>query len=179
MTRFRGHRVESTRLKQWSYLGGNYFVTICARDRECFFGDITNQEIALSNIGQIAHNEWLHTPTHRPYVELDVWTVMPDHFHGILHLHNVAANSTESEQQPAANQFGPLKPGSLQAVINGYKGAVTRQSRKAGHGDFGWQDLYWDHVIRNERELRAIREYIIANPAKWSERVRGDPGLWM
>ncbi len=160
-------------------MGGSYFVTICTRNREHFFGTIADAEMQLSDTGRIAHKEWLDTPTHRPHVELDVWTVMPDHVHAILHIHNVAANSLGAVDKVGPNQFGPLKPGSLQAVINGYKGAVTRQSRKAGRGDFGWQARYWDHVIRNERELSAIREYIIANPAKWSERVRGDPGLWM
>ncbi len=30
-----------------------------------------------------------------------------------------------------------------------------------------WQRNYWEHVVRNERELHRIREYISTNPAKW------------
>lgn len=30
-----------------------------------------------------------------------------------------------------------------------------------------WQRNYYEHVIRNERELEAISDYIIANPANW------------
>ena len=30
-----------------------------------------------------------------------------------------------------------------------------------------WQRNYWEHIIRNEVELGAIREYIQNNPAQW------------
>ncbi|MCY4073381.1 MAG: hypothetical protein OXG60_18985 [Chloroflexi bacterium] len=32
-----------------------------------------------------------------------------------------------------------------------------------------WQRNYFDHVVRNEKSLQAIREYILMNPARWSE----------
>jgi hypothetical protein len=32
-----------------------------------------------------------------------------------------------------------------------------------------WQRGYYEHIVRNEQELRAIREYILANPARWDE----------
>jgi putative transposase len=32
-----------------------------------------------------------------------------------------------------------------------------------------WQRDFYEHVIRNERELNAIRQYIINNPANWRE----------
>ena len=31
-----------------------------------------------------------------------------------------------------------------------------------------WQRSYYEHIIRNERELVAIRAYIQNNPAQWS-----------
>ncbi|HOT93141.1 MAG TPA: hypothetical protein PLN71_16385 [Anaerolineae bacterium] len=30
-----------------------------------------------------------------------------------------------------------------------------------------WQRNYYEHIVRDERELKAIREYIRRNPAKW------------
>ncbi|MHB8713677.1 MAG: transposase [Trichloromonadaceae bacterium] len=32
-----------------------------------------------------------------------------------------------------------------------------------------WQRDYYERVIRDERELAAIRQYIADNPAKWAE----------
>ena len=32
-----------------------------------------------------------------------------------------------------------------------------------------WQRGYYDRIVRNERELNAIREYIRLNPERWAE----------
>jgi len=32
-----------------------------------------------------------------------------------------------------------------------------------------WQRRYYERIIRNERELNAIRKYIQDNPARWQE----------
>lgn len=37
-----------------------------------------------------------------------------------------------------------------------------------------WQRNYYEHVIRNEIELKKIREYIESNPLMW-ERDRNNP----
>jgi len=32
-----------------------------------------------------------------------------------------------------------------------------------------WQRNYYEHIIRNEDDLEAIREYIINNPIRWAD----------
>jgi REP element-mobilizing transposase RayT len=32
-----------------------------------------------------------------------------------------------------------------------------------------WQRDYYEHIVRNEADLARIRNYIIANPARWKE----------
>lgn len=61
------------------------------------------------------------------------------------------------------------KKGSLGSIVRSYKGAVTRWSRQNGHPDFAWQPRYYDHVIRDDESLDAIRRYIRANPLRWQE----------
>jgi REP element-mobilizing transposase RayT len=59
--------------------------------------------------------------------------------------------------------------GSLGAIIGNYKSVTTRrinQIRKAP-GIMVWQRNYYEHIIRTERALKAIRKYIINNPARW------------
>ncbi len=92
MTLFKNkYRVESTRLKGWDYTAaGLYFVTVCAKNRECFFGNVVNAEMCLSPIGEIVADEWQQTPRVRPYVELDEWIIMPNHVHGIIAIGNAA-----------------------------------------------------------------------------------------
>ncbi|NUO82265.1 hypothetical protein HUU05_19505 [candidate division KSB1 bacterium] len=78
-------RIESTRLQGWDYSrAGWYFVTICTRDHVHFFGEVVNGEMQLSPIGEIVTEEWQKTPQVRSKVELDTWTVMPNHLHGIV-----------------------------------------------------------------------------------------------
>jgi len=31
-----------------------------------------------------------------------------------------------------------------------------------------WQRNYYEHIVRNDRALSAIRRYIIANPLRWA-----------
>ncbi|MFI5252016.1 MAG: hypothetical protein ACHQQQ_06230 [Bacteroidota bacterium] len=46
--------------------------------------------------------------------------------------------------------------------------AVTKWCRNNGHEDFESQRNYYEHIIRGEKDLRAIRNYIIQNPLKWT-----------
>ena len=34
-----------------------------------------------------------------------------------------------------------------------------------------WQRSFNDHIIRNERSLNAIREYILDNPVNWEDDI--------
>ena len=100
------YRIESSRLKNWDYgRNGSYFITICTKNREFFFGDVivgtpnlgvsTNLGISnksgvptiimkLSEIGEIAEKYWLEIPQHFPFVKLDSFVIMPNHIHGII-----------------------------------------------------------------------------------------------
>ena len=48
-----------------------------------------------------------------------------------------------------------------------YAEGVQKQGWRPFHGKL-WQRNYWEHIVRNERELDRIREYILHNPARWS-----------
>ena len=59
---------------------------------------------------------------------------------------------------------------SLGSIVAGFKAAVTRRVNAAGGVNGAlWQRNYYEHVIRNQADLEAIREYIEANPARWAE----------
>ena len=79
------YRIASARAQWWDY-GNNaaYFITICTAHRENYFGKITNGKMILSEIGEIASKCWAETPQHFPFVDLDMYIVMPNHLHGIV-----------------------------------------------------------------------------------------------
>jgi REP element-mobilizing transposase RayT len=80
-------------MPNWDYgWNGMYYVTICTGGRECYFGDIINGELKLSEIGSIADKLWLEIPNHFHFVKLDKYVIMPNHVHGI-----VVINKTNDE----------------------------------------------------------------------------------
>ncbi len=88
---------------------------------------------------------------------------MPNHVHGII----IFNDSVETRDRVSLQQFGSTLKNSLSLVINQYKGSVTRFARKNGYKDFMWQSRFYDHIIRNEKDLHRIRTYIQNNPLKY------------
>lgn len=143
-----GHRT-SARLQAFDYsTPGAYFITIVAHQRRSLFGRIDDGTVRLSNLGQLIQEEWRVTPQLRPAVQLDQFIVMPNHFHAILWL------------------IGDTPP-PLGRVIAGFKSAVSRHAKRAGLAQDVWQRNFHERVIRGERELRAIQQYVIDNPGQW------------
>jgi len=169
------YRIESTRLREWNYSRyGYYFVTICTKDKQHFFGDIVGDKMQLSEIGKIVSGEWEKTENLRDYVKLDEWFIMPNHLHGIVIIENeenvveTHGHASLHPTSPFGNTFkAPLPKANLSNVIKGFKSASTWTIHRKGFTDFAWQSRFYDHIIRNEKELHEIREYIVYNPLKW------------
>ena len=115
MEKYQGkYRISSARLQNWDYESkGMYFVTLCTKNREHYFGNIINPkpdvehfEMQLSEIGQIVETEWLRTPEVRPDMNLELceYQVMPNHFHAILIIGDNQYNATglisETDKNP-------------------------------------------------------------------------------
>jgi len=163
------YRIESTRLEEWDYSSsGYYFVTICTNNMECVLSRITDGKVVLTGIGNIAKRLWLEIPEHFKNVELDEFIIMPNHMHGIVIINNVeTCHGMSLQKNSNVNKFSKPISGSLAMIINQYKSSVARICRKNGYNKFAWQPRFYDHIIRNEKLLQKIREYIHNNPLKW------------
>ena len=181
------YRVTSARLQSWDYAAsGWYFVTLCTRERKCFFGDVVNEKVQLSTAGEIVSEEWQKTEQIRSHVALDHWVLMPNHLHGILIIKpvetlrhsptvetprwGVSSALPPSVTQQSSQNVRPkfrLRAHSLGAIIGQFKSICTKRIREAGLRDFSWQSRFYDHIIRNDKSLNDIREYIANNPLKW------------
>jgi len=64
------------------------------------------------------------------------------------------------------NKFSPQSR-NLASVIRGFKIGVTKYIRKNTDIHDIWQSRFYDHIIRNESELKSISYYIINNPKNW------------
>jgi putative transposase len=141
-----GPERKSPRLRQYDYAtSGAYFVTVCARARACLFGESLDEDIRLSQTGQLVKRCWIDLPIHFPGMALDAFIVMPNHLHGIVWL----------------SRAGHAPP--LPVVIGSFKSVASRTA-----GRPLWQRSFYDRVIRDEDELRALQKYVVQNPLRWA-----------
>jgi len=132
---------------------------------DCLFGEIKNENMTLNDLGKIADECWQAIPKHFPFVELGTYVVMPNHVHGIIIIHNVGATHA-SPLRKSAN--GPAA-GSLGAIVGSFKSAVTKRIGREHNATGIWQRNYYEHIIRNEKDLQNKTDYIDANPMLWDD----------
>ena len=168
------HHRHSIRLKDYKYSqAGAYFVTLCAWQRECLFGEMVNGEMILNDMGRIIAEEWAKADTVRKNVVLDEFVVMPNHFHGIIVFTEPAVTVTYGGccQNRATHRVAPTGSvsGSLGALLGQFKSIATKRINRCRNnpGCPVWQRNYYERVIRDDNELSRAREYIVSNPLKW------------
>jgi REP element-mobilizing transposase RayT len=164
--------VESARLDGWDYSGrGWYFVTICTRGKQCHLGSAVNGQIVLSQAGSIAENEIRHIRDHYSNVILDKFVIMPNHVHAILVIEGDHVYSPAVVRRHAGDGASPVstKRPVLGDIVGGYKAGVSRFCRAAGIVDFGWQARFYEHILRSNAAVHAVRDYIDKNPENWLE----------
>jgi REP element-mobilizing transposase RayT len=132
------------------------------------FGHIENGVMIPNQFGSIVENEWYLAANLREQVELheDEFVLMPNHIHGIIWI----LESADSEQH-SLNRSSGIKSNSLGAIVSQFK---TQTTKKINHlrnsiGTSVWQRNYYDHIIRNDKDLLEIKKYILENPFKWED----------
>lgn len=192
------YRVPSARAQWWNYGNdGAYFITICTAHRECYFGDVLDGEMKLSNLGVLADVFMHEIKNHAKNVILDEYVVMPNHVHCILVLdgnekndndlndtlvssvettHALSLQSKQSnpqfnrqtEKTSGQQRFQNQGKNTISSIVGSYKSAVTKHAHRLGY-DFGWQSRFYDNIIRDQESYNTVSEYIINNPAKWED----------
>lgn len=172
------YRIPSARLENWDYAwDGMYFITICTKGMQHFFGEIKNGKMNLTNVGVLADVFWYEIKNHAKNITLDAFVVMPNHIHGILIIENnsqtVETSHTVSEKSnqeltPAQKRKGNTGKNSISSILGGYKSAVTKHANRLGF-EFEWQKRFHDRIIRNQDEYTKISNYIYNNISNWDD----------
>ncbi|OGW76923.1 MAG: hypothetical protein A3J52_00675 [Omnitrophica bacterium RIFCSPHIGHO2_02_FULL_49_9] len=183
----------SIRLTKFDYSqGGHYFVTVCTYNRKCLFGNAVGGIMELNEWGKIAVECWNKIQERFPNVELDEYVVMPNHVHGIVRIvgatlvvapcavaqHESPGTVKRAGTRPAPTWDVPpqvgARPVTLGQIIAAFKSMVVhrcidgvKQNKLPPFHEKIWQRNYYDHVIRNEKSLHQIRQYILDNPSQW------------
>jgi putative transposase len=174
------HHRRSIRLQGYDYsTPGAYFVTICVQHRICLFGQVVDDEIQMNDAGQMIQMCWEQLPHRFPALALDAFVVMPNHFHAVAILVGAPLVGAQGAQGApvtrSASRRGAEGALTIGDVIGAFKSTTTneyiRNVQRAGWAPFDrllWQRNYWEHIIRNDSALNRIRDYIQANPARWT-----------
>jgi len=152
----------SIRLEGYDYRReGWYFVTICVDGRRHLLGRVVGEEVKLNRFGLAVENAFSWLRSHFEGVSLDQWIVMPNHVHLIV----IIDDNVEGGSRTA-----PTGQRHLGRAIAAFKTVSTKrinQIRNAPGAGF-WQRNYYEHIIRSEKALDRIREYIESNPINWA-----------
>jgi len=87
-------------------------VTICSYKREIIFREDVGEGLAssrkavqLSIIGKIIDVQWNDITNQYDHIELDTYTIMPNHFHGIIQIKKGHSRREDARPSPTLSEF--------------------------------------------------------------------------
>ncbi len=150
---------KAQRSKSWDYSNnGIYFVTFCTAEKRKTLGKVCplsqkSQEgykVTLTPLGHMCETSIEDALTHFEHISVIDHIVMPNHVHMLI---EVKTNNTRQ----------------LSSFVGMVKRLSSMMAHRAGFAGQLWQRSFHDHIVRDERDLTRIREYIQDNPRKWEE----------
>ena len=177
MTSATFHSRHSIRLPGYDYTqAGAYFVTICARERECLFGEVADGKMRMNKYGEIIQRTWNDLPNHYQGVELGAFIIMPNHVHGIVSIvgaiHESPLHVTHQQSPERRNKTSDIlqrRRMLLSRIVGRFKMVSAKRinEQREMTGVPLWQRNYYEHIVRDEESLARIKEYISNNPNQW------------
>ena len=78
------YRIPSARAVWHDYNDGDYFITICTKNREHYFGEVCNNSMVYNDAGHKMNELIQNIEQHHSYAQLAEYQVMPNHVHLIV-----------------------------------------------------------------------------------------------
>ncbi len=170
---------KSIRLKGYDYASqGEYFVTICTKNKACLFGKIFDGKMVLNDCGLLINKWWHKIPKKYHHVINIEYIIMPNHVHGIIEINKSGGHlgpeiQTGGHLGPEIQTGGHLGP-PLHVVIQWFKTMTTNEyirnvktNKWIPFDGRLWQRNYYEHIIRDETAYENIKNYIRDNPINW------------
>jgi len=131
--------------------GGTYFFTLVTFQRRKYFDTSKKLDLLHGKIRQVQRN--------KPF-ELLAYCLLPDHIHLLIELPEEESNfSIRMREIKRLTTLGMKR--------------VTFENV-----DRIWQDKYWEHTIRDEKDLQTHFDYIHYNPIKHGLMETYDGWKW-
>jgi len=164
----------SIRLPEYNYsLSGEYFITICVKDKLHRLEIINDSKALLSEEGIIVEKWIKSTLLKFNNVVIEHYIIMPNHIHLIIEIRE----NKEEEKELLKPEYSKeewrkqRKCMVLPEVISYLKANAAREINLLNNTSKGsfWQKNYYEHIIRNHNEYQKIADYIINNPFNWKD----------
>lgn len=131
------------RMYGWDYsCKCNYMVTLVASPRLPRFGVCREYGIERTGEGKILYDVWQEIPVHFPEVRASYYTIMPDHFHGILYFQTQTSYT-------------------LMQVVGWFRLETERRA-----GGRLWEEGFQDSICINAHQLARMIAYVLDNPKR-------------
>ena len=162
---------KGNRLECYNYSDiGTYFITICTQNRKKILSNIIVgtgvldcPKIVLMPSGQIVDRYINQLNDFYDNISIDKYVIMPDHIHLLITI-----------TKDMGGQSGTPVPTDVEYKIDNTNSVISKfvsTFKRFCNKDLGqniWQQRYYDHIIRNEKDYIEICEYIDSNPAAWA-----------
>ncbi|MBI3897384.1 MAG: transposase [Gammaproteobacteria bacterium] len=128
--------------------GGTYFFTVVTQERRPL--------LATDAVRNALRNAIYQARVTLPF-DVEAWVLLPDHLHCIWRLSSGDANFSA--------RWAVIKrcvSRDCAALVD-----ATRSTSKSGRNEYAfWQRRFWEHQIRDDKDLTAHLDYIHWNPVK-------------
>ena len=113
---------------------------------------------------------WTELPGRFLSAAIDEFIVMPNHVHGIVVITGKAVGESALSLGSVVGAFKSL-------TTDDYIRGVDSEGWQPFDGRL-WQRNYYEHVVRDVKDLERIRDYISTNTARWSEDIENPAREW-
>ena len=117
---------------------------------------------------------WIDIKTHFKGVSLGSFVAMPNHVHGIITIKEGGARHARGTDQASAVAQAKMKGQKLARIgLPQILGVFKAESARAINimrstpDELVWDEIMHDHVIADNRELKALEQHIATNPENW------------
>lgn len=143
---------------------------MCVQNHECLLGEVVDGKMKLNDRGKMVKGVWKQMFEKYPDIDLGEYSVMPNHLHGIVVINAVGAglsrpNLKMTDQKQGRDNRAPTL-GQMIAYFK-YQTTIKYNTDNLIGRNILWQRNYYEHIIRNEKDYWAIRQYIRDNPINW------------
>jgi putative transposase len=135
---------------RWFVPGGTYFFTVVTERRAPLFAEAQCRTLMGEALRDVARE--------RPF-DTVAMVLLPDHLH--------AVGTLPDSDADFSRRWKEIKGRFTQTFLAAGGDEQQRSASRIAHGNRGvWQRRFWEHVIRDEDDLRRHVEYIHFNPVK-------------